>query len=271
MDEKRYKANPWMVSTFVLVGVIAGFAIAQIPYVKELGKGATAATIQPTASAPVAAPAVQTSPPAPVLSDTQIASLTDDDPVIGDPKAPITVVEFSDFQCSYCERFYTAVFSQIEENYIKTGKVKFVYRDFPLGDKHPQAELAAEAAECASEQGKFTEMYVQLFSNQDLWSGVEKAKDIMKNFAKTIRLNAKQFNACLDSSKYKNEIQKDLIDGASVGVQGTPSFFVNGKFVEGSLPYDTFFKPIFDAELAGKKWEIQFDIRGNPVSVKIEQ
>lgn len=266
MDEKRTsQSNPWMVSTFILVGVIVGFGIAQIPYFKELGQGATASTLQPSSPSQ---PAPQ-APSVPLLSEAQVAALTDDDPVIGDPKAPVTVVEFSDFQCPFCERFFSATFRQIEENYIKTGKVKFVYRDFPLMDKHPQAELAAVAAQCANEQSKFTEMHDQLFSNVELWAGVEKPKDAMKKIAATLGLTTKEFAACLESGKYKGEIQKDMVDGSSVGVNGTPSFFVNGKFVEGAMPYDLVFKPILDAELAGKKWEIQFDPTGRP-SVKVE-
>ncbi len=266
MDEQHTsKVNPWIVSTFVLVGLIVGFGIAQIPYFKALGGTSTASSLQPSSPSP---PAAQT-PPTATLSTAQIAALADDDPIIGDPKAPVTVVEFSDFQCPYCSRFFTATFGKIEENYIKSGKVKFVYRDFPLADKHPQAILAAEAAQCANDQSKFKEMHDQLFLHQELWAGVEKPKDAMKKFATTIGLDVKQFTGCLESNKYKAEIQKDLVDGSAVGVNGTPSFFVNGKFVEGAVPYELVFKPILDAELSGKKWELQFDPTGRP-SVKVE-
>jgi len=162
----------------------------------------------------------------------------DNDPVKGDKNAPITIIEFSDFQCAFCERFYTQSFGQIKSKYIDTGKVKFVYRDFPLTSIHPNAEPAAEAAECANEQGKFWEMHDLLFGKQEEWSDIGVPK--FKEYAKGIGLDTDKFNNCLDSSKYKDEISKDEQDGIAAGVRGTPAFFINGIPLSGAQPFTAF-------------------------------
>ena len=168
--------------------------------------------------------------------------LVDDDPVKGDKNAPVTIVEFSDFQCPFCERFYTQTLSQIENEYIKTGKVKLVYRDFPLGF-HQYAQKAAEAAECADEQGKFWEFHNKIFENQQQLS-----LDSLKQWASEIGLETNKFNNCLDSGKMTSEVQKDLKDGSAAGISGTPGFIINGQLVSGAQPFSAF-KQVIDAEL----------------------
>ncbi|MGC9057543.1 MAG: thioredoxin domain-containing protein [Candidatus Micrarchaeia archaeon] len=152
----------------------------------------------------------------------------------GDPNAPVTIVEFSDFQCPYCTRFYRETYGQINENYIKTGKVKLVYRHFPLSF-HENSEKAAEAAECAAEQGKFWEMHDKLFENNN-------ALDInsLKKYAVDIGLDSQKFNECLDSGKTAEIVRKDFNDGTAAGVSGTPTFFVNGLSIVGAQPYSVF-------------------------------
>lgn len=262
MDAPKAKLNLWMISTFVLLGVIVGFVGSKLPFLN--GQAQQANVLKPAANA-LAAPSAQK---ATVLTADQIAALPDDDPFFGDANAPVTIVEFSDFQCPYCSRFVTNTLSLIEENYIKTGKVRLVYRDFPL-DIHPQSTLAAESAECANEQGKFREMHDMLFSEQSQWSGNPDAEKLMKDYAKKIGLDTKKFNTCVSNQTYASEIRKDLVDGATVGVNGTPGFFINGKELSGAMPYELVFKPILEAELAGKKWELQFTPQGQP-SVKVE-
>ncbi|MBU0460763.1 MAG: DsbA family protein [Nanoarchaeota archaeon] len=162
------------------------------------------------------------------------AALIDDDDVKGDPDAPVTIVEFSDYECPFCEQFYSQTFKQIDQKYIKTGKVKFVYRDFPLGF-HAQAQKAAEAAECAGEQGKYYDMHNKLFE-----SGVQGGVDSFKKYAEEIGLNTGEFNSCLDSGKMTGEVKNDLAAGSQLGVSGTPAFFINGKMVVGAQPYSVF-------------------------------
>lgn len=258
------KINPWMASTLLLAGIIIGFGISNIPYLRgklSPGSSVPAATIPDNTKQPEKKEQVIWREPM-TLTKEQIAKLADDDPVIGDGKAPVTLVEFSDFQCPFCSRFMKLTLPLITENYIKTGKVKLVYRDFPLYF-HQQAQVAAEASQCSNEQGKFLEMHDMLFNEQGQWSGNEKAADTFKTFAKKLGLKSKQFNDCLEKHKYADEVKKDLKDGSELGVNGTPGFFINGKALSGALPYDKFFKPILDAELAGKKWELQYVLQPN--------
>ena len=156
----------------------------------------------------------------------------DDDSVLGNENAPIVLIEFSDYQCPFCGRWFDQTLPSVEEQYIKTGKVKLVYRDFPL-DFHQQAQSAAEASECADEQGKFREMHDEIFENQDDWSvrGIE----AFKEYSSTIGLNTQDFNSCLDSGKYTEEVKNDLNDGQSYAVSGTPTFFIarsNGNTIK---------------------------------------
>lgn len=159
----------------------------------------------------------------------------DDDPVKGSENAPVTIIEFADFQCPFCARFYSQTLPQIEENYIKTGKVKLIYRDFPLSNIHKDAQKAAEAAECADDQDKFWEMHDKIFENQGSLS-VEN----FKKWAEDLGLDTEEFDDCLDSGKHASEVQNDLRDGSSYGVRGTPAFFVNGILVSGAQPYSVF-------------------------------
>jgi protein-disulfide isomerase len=152
-------------------------------------------------------------------------------------------VEFSDFECPYCARFYRETLGQIDSEYIETGKVKMVYRDFPLGF-HKQAQKAAEAAECAGEQGKFWEMHDILFEK-----GVSGGVTSFKQYAKDIGLNNEKFDECLDSGAMAEEVKKDMKDGSDAGVSGTPAFFINGKLITGAQPFSKF-KEVIDAELA---------------------
>jgi protein-disulfide isomerase len=167
----------------------------------------------------------------------------DDDPVKGDANAPVTIIEFSDFECPFCARFYSQTLKQLEKEYIDTGKVKLVFRDFPLSF-HQNAQKAAEAAECSEDQGKFWEMHDIIFENQQSLS-----ISSLKQWAVQIGLDTVQFNSCLDSGKYYREVQNDFKDGASYGVSGTPNFFINGISLVGAHPFDAF-KEIIDSELA---------------------
>jgi len=169
--------------------------------------------------------------------------LIDDDPVKGNPNAKVTIVEFSDFECPFCGRYFSETYGQLNDEYIKTGKIRYVFRDFPLGF-HQYAQKASEAAQCANDQGKFWEMHDILFSNQDSL-GVPS----LKQYAVDLGLNAVAFDQCLDSGKYALEVQNDFADGKKVGISGTPAFFINGQLIVGAQPYSVF-KNVIDAELA---------------------
>ncbi len=179
----------------------------------------------------------------------------DNDPIIGDPNAPITIIEFSDFQCPFCARFHTQTLPLIHEEYIQQGKVKLVFRDFPIQSIHPNALPAAVASECANEQGKFKEMHDTLFENQNEWSRQETANalSLFSQYAKEMQLEQEVFDSCLINGKYIEEIRKDLEDGQNYGISGTPGFFVGNDQIgyvkmEGAQPFESF-KKVIDSQL----------------------
>jgi len=187
----------------------------------------------------------------------KIQGLLDDDPVKGNPDATVTIVEFSDFQCPFCKRFHETTLPLILENYVDTGKVKFVYRDFPIVGLHPNGAFpTALAAECADEQGMFWEYHDKLFQTQKNWERLA-AEDIvivLKTLAVELGLDTDQFNTCLNSAKYLDEVNNDLQDGSSYGVTGTPGFFIGNEEmgyikVSGAQPYSVF-QNVLDQMLA---------------------
>lgn len=164
----------------------------------------------------------------------------DDDPSQGDPKAPITLIEFSEFQCPFCKRT-RATLSKILDTY--KGKIHYVFRDFPLSF-HQQAKPAAIAANCANKQNKYWEFNAKLFENQQKLGNA-----LYQSLAKDAGLDLDAFNKCLKDKTVANEIDMDQEDGMSVGVSGTPAYFINGKFLSGAQPFEAF-KEIIDEELA---------------------
>jgi protein-disulfide isomerase len=180
---------------------------------------------------------------------------TDDDPIIGNTDAPITIIEFSDFQCPFCARFHVQTLPLILEEYIQEGKVKLVFRDFPIQSIHPNALPASVAANCANEQGQFKEMHDSLFENQNKWNNQDtvNALTLFSQYAAEMKLDQDIFDACLTSEKYIEEIRNDLNDGRDYGVSGTPGFFIGNDqigYVElkGAQPFESF-KKIIDVQL----------------------
>lgn len=164
-------------------------------------------------------------------------------PARGPAAAPVTIVEFSDFQCPYCGR-EVPVIDRLMKEY--DGKVRLVFRHFPL-DFHPFAEKAAEAAVCAADQGKFWELHDKMFSNQQ-----KLAVDDLKGYAKSVGVDAIKFDKCLDSGEKGDQVRADQKAGTEAGVNGTPAFFINGRQLNGAQPFETF-KRVIDEELAAKK------------------
>lgn len=164
-----------------------------------------------------------------------------DDPVRGPADAPITIVEFSDFQCPFCSRVNPTL-KRLEETY--AGRIRVVFRDFPLLQIHPHAGKAAEAAGCADEQGKFWPMHDALFAAQD-----KLQPDDLKQHATQLGLDMDKFTQCLDSGRRTVEWRKDLTDGEAYGVSSTPAFFVNGRMIVGAQPYEEF-SAVVEDELA---------------------
>lgn len=188
-------------------------------------------------------------PPTPTEAKAEV----DDDPFLGDTNAPVTLIEFSDYQCPYCGRFFQTTLPQLKKEYIDTGKLKYVFRDFPL-PFHQQAQKASEAAQCAGDQGKYWEMHDLIFKNQRAMQVED-----LKGYAENLGLNKANFDKCLDGDKYTEEVKKDMADGRKVGVRGTPSFVlgkstkdgkIDGKFLRGAQSYQSF-KEEIDSLLKG--------------------
>lgn len=153
--------------------------------------------------------------------------------VLGESDAPVTIVEYGDYQCPWCSKFFEESEKPLRDEYIKTGKVKMVYRDFPIDSIHPFARVAAEAANCAKDQSKFWLYHDAL---------LDKQKDIptmdFVSLATELGFETATFKACFENGKYKDEIQKDFDGAVAAGVNGTPAVFINGQQVGGFLTYD---------------------------------
>ncbi len=199
-------------------------------------------------------------------TDTGIVSASvDDDAVLGNKNAPVTIIEFSDYQCPFCRKFWTETYSQIKSQYVDAGKVKMVFRDLPLSSLHPMAQASAEAAECVREQGgdkAYFEYHDKMFSEQNILDSgsatgavtktIQYTNADLKSWATEIGYN---IGACLDSGKYSSEVQKDARDAQTAGFQGTPGFVVmktgetQGIPLKGAYPFNSF-KQAIDSKLA---------------------
>lgn len=172
------------------------------------------------------------------------SAITEKDHMRGNSEAPVTIIEYSDFQCPFCSRFHPTV-QQILDDYPE--KIRWVYRHFPLDQIHAQARPAAEASECAWEQkgdDGFWEFTDLLFENQS-----RLGESLYKELAGNLGFNMDQFNNCFSSRKYKDKVEADYQEGIKAGVRGTPGSFVNGKSIPGAVPYETL-KAAVEGELA---------------------
>ncbi len=177
-----------------------------------------------------------------------VEASVDDDAILGDEDAPVTIIEFSDYQCPLCERFWSETLPLIREQYIDTGKVRFVYRDFPLSSTHPMAQPAAEVSECVRDQGgddAFWEMHDMIFANQQ-----DLSIDNLETWAQDMEYD---ISSCLSSGEFRSEVLKDTADAQSAGARGTPYFVIEGKALSGACPFSSFSLAI-EAELEGKEW-----------------
>lgn len=238
-----------------LVGAAMGGMYVKIQYLE--GKGGVIPTTQALGAAGVqnqAAPGntggTQNPPSAPTPPTKIDVKVTAADPMLGDPKAKVTVVEFADYQCPFCERFFTDAEAQIKKDYVDTGKVKFVFKNLAFLGK--ESTDAANAAECAKEQNKFWEYHDYLYTHQGQENSGAFAPDKLKGFAATLGLNTDQFNSCLDTQKYNATVQADQAEANRVGFNSTPSVAVGSTPIIGAQPYAQF-KTAIEAALAAAK------------------
>ena len=169
---------------------------------------------------------------------------------MGDPNAPVKIVEFSDYQCPYCENFYRQTEQRIVDTYVATNKVYFVYRSYGawIGQ---ESQRAAEAAYCAGDQNRYWDYHDMLFNNQTGENVGDFTDKRLVAFAQTLGLDMSAFNSCFDSGKYTSRVAQDATDATAAGIQGTPGFLVNGKLVQGAQPFSVFQTDI-EAALSGK-------------------
>lgn len=242
------KTNPWMISTLLLAGIFVGVGLSQgYQLINNL-------IDKPTVNAPTTANDTTTTKKNDfkAINYKKIDTAMDEnkDAVLGSSDAPVTIVEYSDYQCPYCSRFHSGAYQGLVSEYISTGKVKLIFKDFPLSF-HPQAQKASEAANCTLEQDtmKYWQMHDMLFTRNAEWAGKENASEIFKSFASDLGLDKGDFETCLDSGKYADEVTQDIAEGRIDSVSGTPSFLINGQQIVGAQPFEAF-KKIIEAELA---------------------
>jgi protein-disulfide isomerase len=168
----------------------------------------------------------------------------DDDPILGSENALITIIEFSDYEYPYCRQWHSEVYSQLIDTY--GDQIRFVYRDFPLESIHPNANSAAQAANCAHEQGVFWDYHDMLFSNE---KGLGSTAYL--EYASQLEIDQAAFQECIETNRYQAEVQADFEFAADLGVRSTPTFFINGIAVVGAQPFEIF-QQVIDRELAGE-------------------
>lgn len=165
---------------------------------------------------------------------------------VGEEDAPVTMVEFTDYQCPFCARYFEDTYGQVMENYVETGQVRYLTRDLPLSF-HQNAEDAALAARCAGDQDAYMAMHDALFENQDGWSNASDPQEQFVSYAQELGLNTGSFTSCYENGTYTEAIQEDLALAREVGATGTPTFFINGTKLVGAQPYTAFEAEIEDA------------------------
>jgi protein-disulfide isomerase len=191
-----------------------------------------------------AAPAKEEQPTRAKIADLTGVSM------LGDKNAPITIVEYTDYQCPFCQRFHLTAYPEIKKQYIDTGKVRFYSKDLPL-DFHPNAMRAAQAARCAADQGKFWDLRNTMGANPDKLD-----MGHIMGFAVDLKLDTQQFQDCVNSDKYKDKVQADVAEAMRVGANGTPAFIVgkstgngvDGELVVGAMPYAMFDQKIKEVQ-----------------------
>lgn len=219
-----------LVGLLVVASFLLGMLFTEVRYLKN-GGGNTVLSATDEELA-----AEDTGPVGPV--DVEPGDL----PILGNADAKVEIIEFSDFECPFCKAMYDEALVQIKKDYVDTGKVKFSYRHYPLESIHPNAKKAAEASECANEQGKFWEYHDQLFENQDDWVSLtsDALNEKFVEFATTIGIDGATLGECVTSGRMAKQVEDDLADGTEAGVDGTPATFINGMMISGAAPYADF-------------------------------
>lgn len=240
---KDSSLNAYLVFALVIFAFILGMLTNKVLYLEQQVKNGGSAVNAAPADGQAAVP---TQPEPPQVVDVEAGKL----PILGNKDAKVTIVEFSDLQCPFCKAYLDDTHEQLKEKYIDTGKVKFAFRHYPLTSIHPNAQKAAEASECANEQGKFWEFHDKVFAEQETWSPQTSADAISSfvSYAGDLGLDSEKFQSCVESDKFKEAVEADMEAANKVQVDGTPAFFVNGYRMVGAQPYSEF-ERIIEEEL----------------------
>lgn len=230
-------------SHFYSVVTVLAFAVGVLVGYIVWGFGSPEGVYQAAQTAAQAAGPIAEAPVTAQPQFTRYQIPSEGFPSIGPEDAPITIVEFSDYQCPYCRRWHEQVYEQLLASY--PGKIKFVYRHLPLTSIHPDAFDAAQAAMCAGDQNAYWQYHEKLFGNESL------GRDIYTQYAQELSLNLNDFESCMTEQKYKAKIEADSDFAVNLGVRSTPTFFINGLAIVGAQPLDVF-KQVIDQELAGE-------------------
>jgi len=210
------------------------------------------ASAKSASAAITAAPVATYGPDAvPVVMDTALLRKADAGRIDGDPNARLIVLEVSDFQCPYCKTFHDQTYPALRTTYIASGKTRIAYVNLPLRS-HQNAWPAAEAAMCASAQGKFWVMHDSLFNSQERWAGLAKADTMFIRFASTMQLDAAAYATCISSHATRPLIASDAERASSAGINGTPAFIIGDSVLSGAYPFSDF-KRVIDANLASQR------------------
>lgn len=239
------KTNQILYVLLLVAVFLLGYLFSRVQALEKGSKGTAAAG---TAQQPAQQAQAQPQQPGALAPKDVLKKLSVGNfPAKGNPKAKVTIVEFADFRCPFCERFFTDTQPQIFKDYVDTGKVAYYFRNYQfLGDA---SVVAGNATECANEQNKFWEFHDWLYKNQPPESDITIfTTDKMTETAAILGLNTEQFKSCLDTKKYDKQVKKDFTDGQAVGVSGTPTFYINGRQLVGAQPY-TAFKTVIEEEL----------------------
>lgn len=236
---KDISLNAYLVFTIIIFAFILGMLTVKVLDLQQQVNEAKAANNTNTVAG-ATVPSTQPTPAGPV--NVSIGNY----PFKGNANAKVTVIEFADFRCPYCEQWFQNVEPKLIKDYVDTGKVKFAFRNYAfLG---PASTVAANASECANEQGKFWEFHDYMYQNQPDESDTSMyTTDNLSQIAGNLGMDQNQFQTCLSSNKYSKDVSKDLKEGQTAGVSGTPTTFINGIALVGAVPYDQFKQQIDQA------------------------
>jgi protein-disulfide isomerase len=247
LPEPRPRPYFILIPIAFIIGMFAGYFIRGDSEASRAAQAArTSAAAARTPAAPARTPAAPAQQAAADEGERRVVRYDvpiDDDPIIGPEDAPITIIEFSDYECPYCKRWHDESFERLLETF--PNEIRFVYRDFPLTSIHPNAAPAAEAANCAHEQGQFWDFHRKLFSTTTL-----NAQTYLL-YAEELGLDMTAFEECFSSRRYQDEVMADLQWAVNLGVSSTPTFFINGIAIVGAQPFEVFYE-VITKELAGE-------------------